>query len=590
MAETKTFPKVSLPGFGTIESRIRDWTLNVALIIGTLTTVYFGIHDVVLHRTLPALASLLVVIIFGFILLLNILIPRLREIIDIGFVVLVGSAFLALMVTQFPAPTIVFWCFTFPLLALFLLGRNKGVVALLIYNLGVIGVFAIDSYLPAGNYTYEYSIRYCGVMIVISMLSYYYEASRARSHAFLSSMNQSLEQRVKERTRALEESQDRLRQAEKLEAIGLLAGGIAHDFNNQLTGIMAFADLIRINAKDNAETRNLAESIIACSRRSADLTGQLLAFARKGNLLTVPVDLHHIVADVISLLKHTIDKRITLRQELIANPSTILGDPAQLENALLNLALNSRDAMPAGGELIFATGIVNLAEAYCKTIPYEIVPGAYLRLSVSDTGCGIDKDILNRIFEPFFTTKGQGKGTGMGLPAVYGTVRSLKGAITVYSEPGHGSSFHLYFPLLENEGPICSPAVETALSEKGHGHVLLVEDEQTVSECVKKLLQLLGYTVTVCNNGMEALVFYRDSWKSVDLVILDMIMPVMGGKDTFIAMKRINPDIIALLASGYSLNGEAQSILNMGVRGFIQKPFAIAELFENISALLGKRA
>jgi signal transduction histidine kinase len=585
MNKTKTTPATVSKNFGTIESRMRDLTLNVALAAGSLATAYFGIIDIVHHRTLPAFLSLLTVVYFALILLLNIFAPRLRKIIDISFVILVGITFLGLLATRFPDPTVALWCFPFPLVAFFLLGNRQGFVAVLLFNLGVICVFFLDINLFIDKYSNEYAIRYCAVMLVISIISYYYEASRARSHASINAANQSLEQRVEERTKALEESQGRLRQAEKLEAIGLLAGGIAHDFNNQLTGIMAFADLIRITAKDNADIREYAESILASSRRSADLTGQLLAFARKGNLLAVPVDMNSVIADVMSLLERTLDKRITLRRRLIANPSTILGDPTQLHNALLNIALNARDAMPEGGELNFETGIVELEESYCKTLPYEIKPGSFLRLCITDTGCGMDKKTLQHIFEPFFTTKERGKGTGMGLPAVYGTIRSHNGAINVYSEPGHGTSINLYFPCLKTADQISVPAKASASLEKGHGHVLLVDDEQSVCKSVEKMLQALGYTVTIYQNGKMALDYYKDNWKSVDLVILDMIMPVMGGKDTFVAMKKINPDLIALLASGYSLNGEAQGIIDLGISGFIHKPFTVDELRMKISVL-----
>jgi signal transduction histidine kinase/CheY-like chemotaxis protein len=564
---------------------MRDLTLNVALIAGILSTVYFGFFHGFQREILPVLFSLFVMIFFVLIFLLNIFAPRLRKIIDISFNMFVGITFLGLLATQFPNPTIAFWCFLYPLVAFFLLGSKQGLFAVVVFNLGVVGVFILDVQLNIADYSDEYAIRYCSVLFVISIISYYYEASRARSHATINAANQSLEQRVEERTKALEESQARLRQAEKLEAIGLLAGGIAHDFNNQLTGIMAFADLIRITAKDNPDIREDAESILASCRRAVDLTGKLLAFARKGNLLAVPVDMHVVIADVMSLLERTFDKRITLRQRLIANPSTILGDPTQLHNALLNIALNARDAMPEGGELNFETGIVELEEPYCKTLPYEIKPGSYLRLCITDTGCGMDKKTLQRIFEPFFTTKERGKGTGMGLPAVYGTMRSHNGAITVYSEPGHGTSVNLYFPWLKTVDQISAPVKESASVEKSHGHVLLVDDEESVCKSVEKMLQVLGYTVTIHQNGKSALDYYKDNWKSVDLVILDMIMPVMGGKDTFVAMKKVNPHIIALLASGYSLNGEAQSIIDLGISGFIHKPFTVDELRVKISKL-----
>jgi CheY-like chemotaxis protein len=299
--------------------------------------------------------------------------------------------------------------------------------------------------------------------------------------------------------------------------------------------------------------------------------------------------MHRVVKDIVALLKHTIDKRINLRQELNANPSTFCGDQMRIENALLNIALNARDAMIDGGELTFSTDIVEMEETFCKTFPCEINAGPYVHICISDTGIGMDKKIMQRIFEPFFTTKEQGKGSGMGLAAVYGTVLSHKGAVTVNSEPGQGSSFHLYFPLLKTNAEISRPAGETNPSEQGHGHVLVVDDEPMVSESMKKMLQQSGYTVTLAKNGREGFDYYKENWKSVDLVILDMIMPVMGGKDTFIAMKQINPDIIALLASGYSLDSESQDILDMGVKGIIQKPFTISKLRQNIATLIHDR-
>lgn len=589
MPNLKITKEDSLAEFDLSESRIRNLVFTVALIIGMLTTIYFGIDDAIHKRIFPGLVSLFVVLIFCAMLLYNYFFARIRRLFHTFFVILVGITFLVLQFTQFPDPAIVFWCFPFPLVALFLLGSKKGAVALLFYNIGIIIVFILDSSISNAKYTYEYAIRYCGAMITISILSYYYEGLRNRSVTTIRAMNQTLEQRVAERTKELETSQERLRQSEKLEAIGLLAGGIAHDFNNRLTGIMAFADLIRVTSQNNSEISELAEGILSSSRRSAELTSQLLAFARKGNLLAVPVDIHHIVGNVITFLKHTIDKRINLKQELKANPSTLLGDPTALENAILNLALNARDAMPVGGDILFTTNIVNLEQEYCKSFPHEIVPGIYLRLSITDTGCGMDKKTLSRIFEPFFTTKEPGKGTGMGLPAVYGTIQSLKGAITVYSEPDHGSSFHLYFPILKIENKFYASEGRKVSMNKEHGNILLVDDELSVSESVKKLLQLLGYTVTVFHNGRDALEFYSDNWKSIDLVIIDMIMPIMGGKDTFIAMKNINLKIVALLASGYSLNGEAQGILDLGAKDFIQKPFDMAELREKVTSLLEKR-
>ena len=571
------------------DTRIRLVTLNLSLAIAILTTLCFGLHDLIFHRILPAAVSFSLISLFLILLWLNIRIPRVRTIFNIVFVCIIGAAFLILLTIQFPDPTIVLWCFPFPLLAVFLLGRTNGGIALVLYNIGVIAVFFLDIHLLQSKYDYEYAIRYSGVMIVISVLAFYYESLRKRSFTLIRSINQTLEQRIEEKSRALEESQDRLRQSEKLEAIGLLAGGIAHDFNNQLTGIMAFADLIRMTANDDVEILDCAEGILAASRRSSELTGKLLAFARKGNILAIPVDIHQVVGEVISLLSHTIDKRILIHRKLAAHPSMVLGDPTRLENALLNLALNARDAMPSGGAITFTTEITALEEDFCRTLHGDFLPGDYIHVRVIDTGCGMDKKTLNRIFDPFFTTKERGKGSGMGLPSVYGTVLSHKGAVTVDSEPGNGSTFHLYLPLLKDA--VDTPAGEAPPAPEGKylGHILIVDDESIVAESIKRLLMLLGYTVTLCRNGREAIDFYNANWTSVDIVIIDMIMPVMSGSDTFLAMKKINPEIVAFIASGYCLDGEAQDILDGGAKGFMQKPFDISELRKRLSAYSKKK-
>jgi signal transduction histidine kinase/ActR/RegA family two-component response regulator len=572
-----------LSQFDETDWRMRRLTLNVAIVIGIAAAGYFGVLDTIHHHAMSALASLLTVVVFGMIMVVNSVLRRFETTTIVVFVVLIGAIFLALIATRFSHPSTCLWCFPFPLIAMFLLGPKKGLVSVIIFNLAVVLILFLDAHLQIHKYAHEYSVRLSAVLLVISVMAYYFEAARARSHATMNALNLSLEQRVKERTKALEESQERLRQAEKLESVGRLAGGIAHDFNNQLAGIMAFADLIRITAKDGSEVREYAESILASSRRSADLTGQLLAFARKGNNLTMPVDVHRLVTDLVSLLQRTFDKRISIRCSLHAGSSAILGDPSQLHSALLNIALNARDAMPQGGELSFTTESVELDDAFCKAVPhFEIAPGASLRLCIADTGCGMDKDTLQRIFEPFFTTKEQGKGTGMGLPAVYGTVRSHNGAITVSSEPGKGSAFNLYFPVLKTGVPSSDPKKETVAAEKCHGHILFVDDEKTVSASSSSLLRMLGYTVDAFTSGADAAAYYGTNWQAVDLVILDMIMPELSGKDTFLAMKQTNPDIVALLVSGYSLNGEAQAILDLGVRAFIQKPFTFAELLQKI--------
>jgi len=380
--------------------------------------------------------------------------------------------------------------------------------------------------------------------------------------------------------------EEQLRQSEKMQAIGQLAGGIAHDFNNQLAGVLGYADMLENHLEDEKLSR-YATSIKKGAKRAAELTKQLLAFSRKGKNLSVPVEIHKVIGEVASILEHSIDKRIKIQQVLKASPAVTVGDPTQLQNAILNIALNARDAMPRGGELIFETDIAEFDEDFCKGHPYEVDAGGYLKISVTDNGCGMDAETQKHIFEPFYTTKEVGKGTGMGLASVYGTVRNHGGSISVYSEVGHGhgTAFRIYLPLAEdvrndeNANTRSNPTTGTA-------RILLVDDEGVIRELAAEMLRGWGYKVTVCNDGKEAVKFYESSWQNIDLVILDMVMPELGGRDTFIAMREINPDVRAILSSGYSINGEAQAILDEGVMAFVGKPFSQAELSEKVAQVL----
>ena len=329
--------------------------------------------------------------------------------------------------------------------------------------------------------------------------------------------------------------------------------------------------------------------ILISAKRSADLNRQLLAFARKGKYRSTMIDLHNTIQEVISLLEHSISKKIVIKQHLNAKPSTTKGDPSQLQNAILNLAINARDAMPEEGKLIFSTEAIIIEERDRKKFHYELSAGNYIQLTVTDTGKGMDKEIQKRIFEPFFTTKGIGKGTGMGLAAAYGTIRNHKGTITAESQVGKGSTFKIYLPIeMESYGE------ETGFFKikdlvKGNARILLVDDEQLQCDMAKHTLEKLGYTVTTCGNGKEAVATYKNYLKDIDLVILDMIMPEMDGKDTFLALKGIDPDVKVLLSSGYSITKQIRELLDKGVAEFIQKPYRIAELSQKIADVLKKK-
>lgn len=378
--------------------------------------------------------------------------------------------------------------------------------------------------------------------------------------------------------------EDQVRQAQKMDSIGRLAGGIAHDFNNQLQGIMGFAEILRARL-DKEDLQNYADSILVASRRSADLTKKLLAFSRQGQYEFAPVDLHDIIHEVVAILDHSIDKRIKVQQVLKARPATVMGDSSQIQNAILNLAINASQAMPEGGTLTFDTEIAELDEDYCRELPYEMSPGTFLRVCVSDTGCGIPKENLQKIFEPFFTTKEVGKGTGMGLAAVYGTVKHHNGEINVYSEVGQGTTFRIHLPLAKQEASCIEPGADITKTHQA-ATILVVDDEEVLRNLAEQMLQILGYTVETADDGESALAYFKDHWQEVDLVVLDLMMPIMNGSDAYREMKSINPDVKVVLASGYSINGVAKELLAEGAQGFLQKPFNMAELSNMITTTL----
>jgi len=338
--------------------------------------------------------------------------------------------------------------------------------------------------------------------------------------------------------------------------------------------------MLREEVRHNKQHSNYVNNILIASRRAADLTNQLLAFARKGKYISVPVDIHMTIFEVISLLRHTIDKRIIIKQQLKAMPSTTTGDPTQLQNMLLNLALNACDAIQESGELIFTTDTVILSIDSFKHKVFDILPGEYLFVSVKDTGIGMDSETKKHIFEPFFTTKE--KGTGMGLAAVYGTIESHKGAIKVASEPEQGTTFSIYLPLTQLEASDVDNEEKKRPFNRSSARILFIDDEVLICNMVSEMLENLGYTINVCYNGKDAVkIFKKDSY---DLVIIDMIMPEMGGKETFLELKKIDPDIHAIFSSGHSLNTE--NIQSSGIKGFIQKPYRKSEILQIISKVL----
>ncbi len=381
--------------------------------------------------------------------------------------------------------------------------------------------------------------------------------------------------------RALEEQ---VRQAQKMEAIGTLAGGVAHDFNNLLTGILGYANLLKLGSQPGEHVYKSADVIERAAERAAELAQQLLGFARKGKLEERPVDMRRVIGDVVAILGRTIHKGITLRQSYGDGTATVSGDPGQLQQVVMNLAVNAADAMSDGGELTFDVHLVELDDQYCSTHP-EVEPGPYVQLSVTDTGTGIPDDVRERVFEPFFTTKEQGRGTGMGLATTYGIVKNHSGSIQLYSEMGQGTTFKVYLPPIVEEEPDWAdmPSQEAM---RGSGLVMVVDDEETVCLVVKAMLEAIGYEAVTVPSGAEAVAYFADHAADVDLVILDWAMPEMDGQACFRELRKIDPGVRALLATGHAFNGAARDVLDEGMVGFVQKPFLTAALAKAVARAL----
>ncbi len=374
--------------------------------------------------------------------------------------------------------------------------------------------------------------------------------------------------------------EEQLHQSQRMDAIGQLAGGIAHDFNNLLVGIMGNAELLALSLPQSGTDADLAKQIHLASTRASDLTRQLLAFSRKGKMHTTNVDLHQVIAEVGTLLERSIDKSIQIVQKLEASRFVVSGDSSQLQSAILNLAVNGRDAMPAGGQLTLSTRNITHDATRDPADARGLPSGEYVEIGVTDTGIGMDTDIQEHLFEPFFTTKEKGKGTGLGLASVYGCVKDHRGTIHAYSELGKGSTLKILLPLSGEK------ADDTGVSPRqpvyGHGHVLIIDDEETVRSVAAAALTRLGYDVSCCAGGQEGIDFFTEHHATIDLVILDLIMPKIGGADVFRQIKHIDPDVRVLISSGFTRTGEADALIDDGALGFLHKPFRIHELAHKV--------
>jgi signal transduction histidine kinase/CheY-like chemotaxis protein len=385
--------------------------------------------------------------------------------------------------------------------------------------------------------------------------------------------------------------QRRLFELQKMDAVGRLAEGIAHDFNNKLGTILGCAEMMKQNCGSAAsELDAYINPIISASKHAADLTGKLLLFARSSTpRAEEDVNIHTLVLNVVHLLEHTADKRISIQQSLNPQAPVVRGDLKQIQSAILNIAINACDAMPEGGELLFETTTHTANDAFLRKHTHAKDAAKYMCLSVIDSGVGMDKDVQSRMFEPFFTTKTDGSSIGMGLTSVSNCVKNHNGFIEVESAPGKGTRIDVFLPLEKLEPSKAAGAAPVQKVKKGSGRILVVDDELSFLNVSKDILEDLGYSVVTRQNGREAVTYYRSHHKEIDCAIIDVMMPELSGCDCFRELKKINPSIKAIISTGYGLNKDVETVLKDGVADFIQKPFESARLSQVLSKILAPR-
>jgi signal transduction histidine kinase/CheY-like chemotaxis protein len=422
---------------------------------------------------------------------------------------------------------------------------------------------------------------------------------RRTAEAEVRQMNEELERRVAARTadykkaledlrsemRRREELENQLIQSQKMEAVGRLAGGVAHDFNNLLTVILGYNEMLREHLKGDPVGSEYVAEVLQASERASALTNQLLAFSRRQVSVPRLVDLNLLVRNIDKMLRRIIGEDIRLEIRLAPSLCKIEVDPAQIDQVIMNLAVNSRDAMPAGGQLLIETADVHLDDEYAAS---HVTPasGIYALLTVSDTGIGMDAATRARIFEPFFTTKEQGKGTGLGLSIVYGIVKQNGGEVLVYSEPGQGTVFKIYLPAADGTPQPLPVTVADMAPEAATGAILLVEDEDQVRNLTRAMLKRLGHRVFDFASAADALAFLRAPSELVDLLMSDIVMPQMSGLELARAAQTLHPGIRLLLMSGYTETSvSAQGLMAPGT-AFIHKPFTAAMLREKVDEAL----
>jgi two-component system, cell cycle sensor histidine kinase and response regulator CckA len=379
-----------------------------------------------------------------------------------------------------------------------------------------------------------------------------------------------------------------LSQSQKLEALGQLAGGVAHDMNNVLTAILGFASIIEPSAPNQDDLKKALKGIEKAVSGASRLTQKLLGFARKGKNINTKLDLNAVVTETLELLERTLEDNISFQQNLRAERAVILGDPIQIQQVVLNLAINARDSMmekkggTAGGTLSISSEDVVVHEPILEGAK-NLQPGHYVKIVVKDTGCGIDEETLHRVFEPFFTTKPSEYGTGLGLAMVYGIVNNHGGLISISSSPGKGTVISLYFPSLSDPATARTRVISNGTNIRhGEGRILLVDDNKEIIDGVSLMLKHLGYTTLTSANREDALAIFSRAKDSFELVIMDMMMPGMDALTAIHKMRADNPDIGIIISTGYAKNDSVQKILSLSNTAFLQKPYRL----ENLSTMV----
>lgn len=417
-----------------------------------------------------------------------------------------------------------------------------------------------------------------GKVIYVNMWTALLRDAGGKANGFLAAVTDVTERKQLE---------EQLRQSQRMEAVGRLAGGVAHDFNNLLTIITGYSDMLLNKMPEPEPLRRNVEEIKKASGRAASLTNQLLAFSRRQVLQAKVIDLNEIVADMNKMLRRLIPESIELVVNLEPQLGHIKADPGQIEQVIVNLAVNAREAMPQGGKLIIETANRELDEHYCRR-HMSVKPGSYVMLSVSDTGAGMAPDVQEHIFEPFFTTK-TGKGTGLGLSTVYGIVKQSAGEIWVYSEPSLGSSFKIYLPRVQAAAERAETAVQPPTPASGRETILLVEDEETVRMLVREILQSNGYSVLEAKNGAEGLALAGRYNGKIDLLLTDVVMPQMSGRELAEKLCPLRPGTRILFMSGYTDDAVVANGSVAPGSAFIQKPFSPDALARKLRMLLDRQ-